>query len=243
MRRVTVILILLLVFSLSANADIISTNVSVDMLIRYDYLIDASGTGSGATQADVYLTGSTTGITTYSELEFTYLSAEEANLEFAIGWDMNEYSSSDAYIGHSTTEANYAEISYAALVESTLDYSWDFAYSGADPFGLQMIQILEDGSEIQRLGDFGAVGTHDGSDTSYLMADENYLFQVHFWPSVGTSNPNLQGDLIGSIEFDFNGSGGLSPVPGSSIDFDFNGGGGPSPVPEPATMLLFGTAL
>jgi hypothetical protein len=225
--NVMLLLILLLGLSFSANATIMSTEVAGSMKIEYtntpsSYMIDISGNVNGTTQANVNLTGLTTGINVYSDLDLNYLTAEEAALGFAIGWDAIGYSSS-GYMGHTGPNTNYAEIEYSAIVDSVMTYDWDFAYSGVNPFGLSVVQILANGSSLQILGDIGNVGIHQGSDFFHLMAGNDYTFKILFNPNIGGGIGGLQGDLIGFISFDFN--------------------GGATPAPEPATMLLHGIGL
>jgi hypothetical protein len=222
--RILIFLILFLGLSISANATIISTEVAVSMKIEYGAVpltLDISGSDSGATQADVYLTGPTTGIDVWSDLGLNYLTDEEAILDFTIGWDATGYSGR-GYKGEDGSRSNYAKIEYSAAVDSEMTYEWDFAYSGSNPFGLQIIQVLSDGSELQKLGDVGNVGVHQGSDIFNLMAGNNYTFQVLFHPNI------------------YGGIGGLGELAGN-VSFDFNGGA--APVPEPATLLLLGSGV
>lgn len=211
-----------LIFSTAANATIVSTDVAVGMEILYGDTVDISDSAVGATQAEVYLTGPTTGMEVYSSLSLNSLTDEQAHLDFAFGMDGNNYSG-QGYMGQISPDSNYAEIQYSAVTDSVMTYDWDFAYSGSNPFGLQVVQILADGTQLQMLGDYGVPGTHQGSDTYNLIAGNNYTFGIHFYPDVAGAIGGIQGDLIGNLSFDFNGAA--------------------TEVPEPSAIIFLGTGL
>ena len=223
--KIVLFLILFLGFSISANATVISTEVAVSMKIEYGAVprkLDILGNDSGATQADIYLTGPTTGINVWSELELNALTDEEAILDFTIGWDATGYSG-QGYMGQNGPDSNYAEIEYSAVLDSVMTYDWEFAYSGSNPFGLQIVRINKNGSNLQVLGDIGEIGVHQGSDIFNLIAGNTYTFQVLFFPNIYDFIGGFEGEMAGNISFDFN--------------------GGAAPVPEPTTILLLSTGL
>lgn len=227
MNRAKIVLFLILFFgfSIPANATVISTEVAVSMKIEYGATpreLDITGNASGATQADVYLTGPTTAIDIWSDLELNALTDEEARLDFTIGWDATGFSG-QGYMGQNGPDSNYAEIEYSAVLDSVMTYDWDLAYSGRDPFGLQIVRINKNGSDLQVIGDIGKIGVHQGSDIFNLIAGNTYTFQVLFFPNIYDFIGGFEGELAGNIAFDFN--------------------GGPAPVPEPTTILLLSAGL
>jgi hypothetical protein len=223
--RLLILTALILFVSASAHATIISTEVGAGMKIQYYmdevYLDDAVATATGVTQAGVSITGEETTATAYSSLSLAH-TAEEADLRFSIGYDGNGYNGK-GYMGQSSSFSNYYKIGYTATSDSLMTYTWSFDYSGL-AFGLQVIQINEDGTEIATLGNVGDEGHHEGSDVFNLVAGNSYLFNVLFYPNVSGGIGGIDGSLDGNISFDFNGK-------------------EANPVPEPATMFLMGSGM
>lgn len=225
--KIGFLLFLFLCISIPTNAMIIGTEVAVDMRIEYGeeqpYTLDISGSSFGATQADVYLTGPATGMEVYSDLNFDLLTDEKASLNFAIGMDGKHYIG-EGYMGQTGIDKNnYAEIEYYATIDSVMTYDWDFEYTGSFPFGLNVVQIMEDGTQLQRLGNIGEAGVYQGMASFNLISGNDYTFGVIFTPNVSGNVGWIQGELFGDISFDFN--------------------GGAVPVPEPSSIILLGSGI
>ncbi len=216
----------LLLVSASANAAIIDVETAADMKVSYadannNYIVDAAASTVGNESASVSVSGAVTGADAYSSLGFSALTAESAVLDFDLGYNGNGYNGS-GYMGGGGVTGNYGFVTYDATVDSVLNYSWDFAYAGTNPFGLQIVSILEDGTTLNVLGNSGSVGTHTGNDSFAMLAGNSYTFKVSFIPNVWGGIGNISGDLAGYVSFDF---------------------GGPGEVPVPATLPLIALGL
>ena len=223
--RLLLLSALILFVSVPSHATIISTEVGAGMKIAYNIdgvtINDALEVATGVTQAGVSITGEETTATAYSSLSLAH-TAEEADLSFSLGYDGNGYNG-NGYMGQSSNLSNYFKIGYTAVTDSVMSYGWSFDYSGS-PFGLQIVQIKEDGTILDTLGNYGVAGHHEGSDVFNLAAGNSYLFSVVFNPNASGGIGWLDGSLDGNISFDFNGK-------------------EANPVPEPATMFLMGSGM
>jgi hypothetical protein len=204
----------------------IDTETVVGAKISYrpgtTWVIDNIANNAGITYASVDTTGPVTGMRMYSTLDINYLTDEEANLNFNLGLDGNDYSGYGKLEGTVPYpgSSNYAVMNYHAEIDSELSLAWNFDYTGS-PFGLLWISIFDGATELIQLGNVGNAGHHEGSDSFSLVAGNDYSIRTLFRPSVVGGVGWLQGELDGNISFDFNGA----------------------PVPEPATMFLLGSGL
>jgi len=223
------ILAILLGMCIQANATIIDTVVSAGMKIEYEnpanpsgpYLLDGEQNQSGATAATANVFGNVTSIRTYSAIYLSPLSDESATVNFQIGWVPGNYSGS-GYVGQSYPYSNYSDITYRAVNNTLLNYYWDFTYSGDSPFGLNYISLLQNGNFLDTLGAIPVPGDpleYTGSGFLNLLAGNDYIFRTSFYPNVFGGIGYNEGDLLGSIAYNF------------------------SPVPEPSTFLLLGAGL
>lgn len=203
--------------SLPAHAMIVSTAVQASMEIS-DGTTTVSATDTGSTSALASVAGPSNS-SAAARLTFDSLAAESANLNFNITWDGGNIANGSMQAVPGTP--NLATIHYTAVSNSVLDFAWDFGYSGADPFGLQIIRILDGANAIVDLGNFGSVGTHTGSDTFNLTAGTDYVFGIRFFPNVNGAIGDISGTLAGDISFAFNGT----------------------TVPEPATLAILSLGL
>jgi hypothetical protein len=228
-----VLLVLVLVFSLPANATITSTETSAGMRTTVDStganIID---TAAGTTTASVNATDPISGVTSYANLDINYLNNEEANLFFNLGFNNYAYPSG-GYIGQSKFPfldfpSNYFRIFYYAEIDSLMTYSWNFDYTGENPWGLSTIRITE-GDDYRNyireaLGNDNAIGHHEGQDTYNLLAGNNYEFTIYFNPNLGlgVGGSMHAGELTGDISMNFNGAS-VVPEPVSSTLFIVGG--------------------
>lgn len=215
--RLTIAAAAMSAFGLPSHATIISAATQASMQIS-DGVNTVSDTDVGATSASVSIVGPSNSSASVN-LTFDTLTDDTANLDFNVTWDGGDIASGSMNAVASTP--NLATITYSALINSVLEFAWDFGYSGADPFGLQIVEILEGNSTIQVLGDVGTVGTHTGSDTFNLIGGNTYTFGIQFNPNVSGGIAALSGTLAGDISFNFNGTS----------------------VPEPSTLALLSLGL
>jgi len=227
------ILAILFGMCIQANATIIDTAVSAGMKIEYDrtnpsgpYLPDGEENRNGATAATADVYGAVTSIRTYSAIYLSPLSNESATVNFQIGWDSSAYSGY-GYMGESATDKNYADITYHAVVDTILNYQWDFLYTDISedpfgPFGLQYIKISQNGVWLNSLGNIPLETdplSYTGSSIFSLIGGNDYTFRTSFSPNVYMWIGGIQGDLSGTVAYNF------------------------TPVPEPSTFLLLGGGL
>lgn len=216
LSRLTIAAAVTSVFALPASANIISTTTQASMQIS-DGVTSVSDTDSGPTSASVSIAGPSNSSASVN-LTFDPLTDETANLDFNVTWDGGDIASGSMA---AAATPNLATITYSALINSVLEFAWDFGYSGSDPFGLQIVRIIEDSTTIQELGDVGDVGTHTGSNTFNLVAGNTYTFGIQFFPNVSGPIGGLSGTLAGDVSFDFNGTS----------------------VPEPSTLAILSLGL
>ena len=82
---------------LAVKADIIGTDASATMHVRYaetedlNLITDIEGSSSGTSSATLNLTGSITGMNVSSNLEFADIDSTSADLEFSMGMHGNKY--------------------------------------------------------------------------------------------------------------------------------------------------------
>ena len=207
--------LLLAVSALEASASIISTSVNASVRIAEQGGLEVTDTDSGSTTAAASVAGPQNSSMS-STLIFDSLTAESANLNFNIDFDGGNLG--QAVYGAAPGVGNRATINYTALIDSLLDYSWNFDYVGPEPFGLQVVDVQEGNTLLQQLGNFGQVGNHQGTDNFMLMAGTSYEFRVIFNPNASGPLGSLDGTLLGDISFNFT-------------------------IPEPNTLALLGLGL
>jgi len=78
-----------------------------------------------------------------------------------------------------------------------------------------------DGSQVLALGNVGSVGSFVGMDSFNLTGGSTYAIDTNFHPNVLASIASIDGELLGSIAYNF----------------------APAAIPEPSTLLLLGTGL
>ena len=214
MKAYLTIGLLLLVSCSLSYANITGTFVSVGMEITPTGGASVVGTDTGAVYASVAIVDSPSGAVAAAMLHINPLTSESANLNFDISYAQNGLQS--GYMGQSSWGINFADINYYASSSIDMSYSWNFDYLGPQPFGLQEINLYENGNNIAILGNFGAIGHHEGSDIFSLTAGNNYTIKTEFFPNVRfTGQSGLDGALIGDISFGFD-----------------------TPIPAPGAMLL-----
>ena len=218
--RIAIAAVAMYAFCLSSHAAIISTSTQASMQIEDTQVGTTVGaTDSGAASASVSIDGPRNSSASVN-LTFDSITNEAANLDFNINLD-----GGDIHNGQMIPVAgtpNKAVITYAAMVNSVLDYSWDFGYSGSYPFGLGIVRLYEGLNVLETLGNQGIVGAHTGSNTFNLVAGNVYVFGIQFFSNVSGSISDISGTLAGDVSFNFNGT---------------------SSVPEPSTFAILGLGL
>lgn len=216
-----------LCLTVPVRAAIIDTNVLVGMTIGVKeppFADEVTDEDTGPTYASVDITldhpTSLDQITAWSEINIDPLTAEAANVFFDIGWDCLDWPES-YHAGELKGTSNSAQITYDAVVDTTLTYTWDFDYFGYMPFGMGTVKILANGTEIFDEGSVsGTGGPYFGNTTFDMLAGNQYIFEMILSPFVATNAiETVQGRLTGDVSFDF------------------------AAVPEPATILLFSSGL
>ncbi len=194
----------------NVNAGITGTSVYAGMRIDIGSITEVSGSDAHPTYASVDLLSPSTGAHVSSLLNLNSLSAESANLNFNLLLDGNNTSRS-GYLGGN----DVVDIFYHNDRDVVVGYSWNFDYSGPNPWGLSVIWLQVDNvAVIAQLGDVGIVGHHEGSGTFTLSSGNPFPIRVDFGPNVQGGMGFVDGTLTGNISFTF--------------------------VPEPATLSLFG---
>jgi hypothetical protein len=192
------------------NAEITGTSVYAGMRIDIGGVTEVSGSDTGTTYASVDLLSPSTGAHVSSMLHINSLSAESANLNFNLLLDGNN-TRKTGFLGGE----NVVDIFYHNDRDVVMNYSWNFDYSGPNPWGLSVIWLQEDNvAVIAQLGDVGIVGHHEGSGTFNILAGNPFPIRAIFAPNVQGGVGPTDGTLSGNISFNF--------------------------VPEPCTLLLLG---
>lgn len=197
-----------------ASAAILSTDVTAAMTIQENTangVVENSDMDNGTTAAFASVTGPSNA-SAHASLSLSPLAPQAATLAFDIGWDGGDIAS--GYMGNFSMPVE-ALISYQAVGDTVLTYSWDFAYAGADPFGLNSIQLNDDGSNFAVLGDVGYTGTSfSGTDMRILSGGTPHALEITFGPNVASIGLNsLRGTLTGTLTYAFASTAVPEPAP------------------------------
>lgn len=224
----TLLFCVLTVFVSNVNASIIDPTVTASMkldVVNEEGVYERVATDSytGTTTANVSINAQ--GVSAFANLNLDISTQDIAQLNFSIGWDATNFSADKTGSMGNAIDGISATFWYYAETGGELTYSWDFAYSGAKPFGLQRIKLETVQTGIfEELGNAGFVEEFIGENTFTLVAGETYRFKTVFGPNTGPSP-----DKIGLLD--------------GSLLFSFESNTQNAPVPEPATMMLYGIGL
>jgi Ca2+-binding RTX toxin-like protein len=136
-----------------------------------------------------------------ASLSIDPLAAYDATVNFNIA--MLGGAGAAGYIGVNNQTPNRAQLTYDALTSGDVSIGWSFDYLGPNPFGLQILQVFENGAQILSLGDFGQIGHHEDSHKVAIQAGNTYVFQLLFVPNVRSGLDGINGRLLGSMSFAF----------------------------------------
>jgi hypothetical protein len=135
-----------------------------------------------------------------------------------MGWSGSDYQDS-GYMGQSSYSSNNATIVYSAPGSANVLVTWNFGFTGPNPFGVQSPAVHDTyGTSAGIDNDLGTAGaSHNGQ--KLLTFSGNDTFTISFNPNIWGIDSANNGALVGTVSLNF------------------------QPVPIPASILLFGPGL